>query len=80
LDRLRLDSSSGPVRLDRNRQAVVPVTLGRIDGTTGGAPSLRPVARIGEVDQTLGGLLAPSFSPGRAVADCTSAAPPAWAR
>jgi branched-chain amino acid transport system substrate-binding protein len=80
LDSLRLDSSSGPVRLDRNRQAVVPVTLGRIEGTTRGAPSLRPVARLGEVDQTLGGLLAPSFSPGRAVADCASAAPPAWAR
>ena len=28
LDSLRLDSTSGPVRLDRNRQAVVPVTLG----------------------------------------------------
>ena len=80
LDSLRLDSTSGPVRLDRNRQAVVPVTLGRIEGTREGAPSLRPVASLGEVDQTLGGLLAPSFSPSPAQTDCKRAAPPPWAK
>jgi branched-chain amino acid transport system substrate-binding protein len=77
---LQLDTPSGHVRLDRNRQAIVPVTLGRIEGSVQGAPSLRPVLSIPEVDQTLGGLLAPSVSPSPARTDCKRAAPPPWAR
>jgi branched-chain amino acid transport system substrate-binding protein len=80
LGSLRLDSTSGPIRLDHNRQAVVPVTLGRIQGTTRGAPSLAPVASIGEVDQTVGGLFGPSDSPSPAQTDCKRATPPPWAK
>ena len=76
---LQLDTPSGHVRLDRNRQAIVPVTLGRIEGSVRGAPSLRPVLSIPEVDQTLGGLLAPNVSPSPAQTDCKRAAPPPWA-
>jgi branched-chain amino acid transport system substrate-binding protein len=67
---LRLDSPSGPMRLDRNRQAVVPVTLTRIEGTKAGAPVLQAVRRLGEVDQTLGGLLAPGVSPASGATGC----------
>jgi branched-chain amino acid transport system substrate-binding protein len=77
---LRLDTPSGTMRLDRNRQAVVRVTLGRIEGTVQGAPSIRPVRSIGEVDQTLGGLLAPSVSPGPVQTGCKPGAPPSWAQ
>jgi branched-chain amino acid transport system substrate-binding protein len=80
LDSLRLDSTSGRMRLDRNRQAVVPVTLGRIQGTTRGAPSLRPVASLGEVDQTVGGLFGPGASPSLAQTGCKRATPPPWAK
>ena len=69
------------MRLDRNRQAVVPVTLERIVGRRkGGGPSLRPVTRLGEVDQTLGGLFGPSDSPSPAQPDCDRATPPRWAK
>ena len=77
---LQLDTPSGHVRLDRNRQAIVPVTLGRIEGSVQGAPSLRPVLSIPEVDQTLGGLLAPSVAPSPAQTDCKRASLPPWAK
>jgi branched-chain amino acid transport system substrate-binding protein len=77
---LRLDSPTGTMHLDRNRQAVLPVTLGRIEGSAHGAPSLRPVRSIGEVDETLGGLLGPSVSPGPSAAGCKAGAPPRWAQ
>jgi ABC-type branched-subunit amino acid transport system substrate-binding protein len=81
LDSARSDTLWGRVHLDRNRQAVVPVTLERIMGTTtGGAPSLRPVTRLGEVDQTVGGLFSPGDSPSPAHAECKRATPPPWAK
>jgi ABC-type branched-subunit amino acid transport system substrate-binding protein len=81
LDMARIDTPWGRMHLDRNRQAVVPVTLERIMGTTkGGSPSLRPVASIGEVDQTIGGLFGPSDSPSPAQTDCKRATPPPWAK
>ena len=62
--RCRLDTPSGP-------RAARPQSPGRRAGdarahrraATRGAPSLQPVASLGDVDQTLGGLLAPSDSP-----------------
>ena len=81
LGSVKVDTPWGRMRLDRNRQAVVPVTLERIVGTTkGGGPSLRPVTRLGEVDQTLGGLFGPSDSPSPAQTDCNRATPPRWAK
>jgi len=81
LDSVRLDTPWGRMRLDRNRQAVVPVTLERIAGTTkSGAPALQPVARLGDVDQTVGGLFAANDSPSPARTDCKRATPPPWAK
>jgi branched-chain amino acid transport system substrate-binding protein len=81
LDSVKLDTPSGRMRLDRNRQAVVPVTIERIMGTTkSGAPSLQPVSSLGEVDQTVGGLFGPNDSPSPAQTDCKRATPPPWAK
>lgn len=76
---LRLETPTGPVHLDANRQAVVPATLVRLTGTKPGAPSFQPVLRIPAVDQTVGGLFSPGSSPTRS-ADCRRATPPPWAR
>ena len=54
---LRLETPTGPVHLDGNRQAVVPATLVRLTGTKPGPASFEPVRRISAVDETLGGLL-----------------------
>jgi hypothetical protein len=77
---LRLATPAGPVRLDRNRQAIAPSTLVQLDGTAPGSPSFRVVRRIPAVDETLGGLLGPSASPSPATSACRRAAPPPWAR
>jgi branched-chain amino acid transport system substrate-binding protein len=80
LDAIRLSAPDGPVRLDRNRQAVVPATLVRIDRTRPGVLSFRRVRTIPAVDETLGGLLPANASPGPDTNDCHRAAPPPWAR
>jgi branched-chain amino acid transport system substrate-binding protein len=77
---LRLATPGGPVRLDRNRQAIATATLVRFDGRAPGRASFHPVRRIHGVDETLGGLLAASDSPSPARNDCRRAPPPPWAR
>ena len=77
---LRLETPTGPVRLDGNRQAVVPATLVRLTGTKPGAPAFEPVLRIPAVDQTLGGLFDARTSPTPDSRECSRAAPPPWAR
>jgi branched-chain amino acid transport system substrate-binding protein len=77
---LRLATPDGPVRLDRNRQAIGPATLVQIDGSVSGMPSFHTVRQIPAVDETLGGLLGPSAAPGPATSTCRRAAPPPWAR
>ena len=77
---LRLASPEGIVRLDRNRQAIVPATLDQFDGTAAGSASFHPVRRIAAVDETLGGLLAPNVAPSFANPGCRRATPPPWAR
>ena len=67
---LRLATPGGPVRLDRNRQAIASATLVRLDGTAPGRASFHSVRRIPGVDETLGGLLAASDSPSPARTDC----------
>jgi branched-chain amino acid transport system substrate-binding protein len=80
LGSLRLATPGGPIRLDRNRQAIATATLVRFDGTAPGRASFHSVRRIPGVDETLGGLLAASDSPSPARNDCHRAAPPPWAR
>jgi branched-chain amino acid transport system substrate-binding protein len=77
---LHLATPGGPIRLDRNRQAVASATLVRFDGTTPGTPSFHPVRTIPAVDETLGGLFAAGDSPSPARNDCRRATPPPWAR
>lgn len=69
----------GPVRLDAHRQAVVSTTLVRLRPPSAGA--LEPVQTVRGVDQSVGGLLAPSLSPNDRPASCRrGSAPPPWAR
>jgi hypothetical protein len=77
---LRLATPGGPIRLDRNRQAIATATLVRFDGTAPGRASFHALRTIPGVDETLGGLLAASDSPSPARNDCRRAPPPPWAR
>ena len=77
---LRLATPQGPMRLDRNRQAIVPAALVQIDGSVSGTPSFHAVRRIPAVDETLGGLLGPNAMPSPAASTCRRATPPPWAR
>ncbi len=61
LARLEVDLIGGRVHLDANRQAVVSTPLVRIAGT--GRGEHEPLRRSTGVDQSLGGLLAPSAVP-----------------
>ncbi len=71
LRRLRINLLGGPVRLDDNGQAVISTSLVRIgDPDAEGAPTLTAVSRRHGVDQSVGGLLAPSLSPGVRPAAC----------
>ena len=77
---LRLETPTGPVHLDGNRQAVVPATLVRLTGTKPGPASFEPVLRIPAVDETLGGLFTAASSPTARSSECARATPPPWAR
>jgi branched-chain amino acid transport system substrate-binding protein len=77
---LRLETPTGPVHLDANRQAVVPVTVVRLTSTKPGPASFEPVLRIPAVDETLGGLLSASSAPTARSSECSRAPAPPWAR
>jgi branched-chain amino acid transport system substrate-binding protein len=83
LARLRLELLGGPVRLDRNRQAVASTSLVRIEPAKadGGEPGLTSVRRIDEVDQSVGGLLSSAHEPSTRSARCARGQPlPSWSR
>ena len=77
---LRLATPAGTVGLDRNRQAIAQSRLVQLDERAPGSPSFHTLRRIPAVDETLGGLLAPSAAPSPATSACRRAAPPPWAR
>jgi hypothetical protein len=77
---LRLETPTGRVHVDGNRQAVVPATLVRLTGKNPGPPSFEPVLRIPAVDETLGGLFTARSSPAPRSSECSRATPPPWAR
>lgn len=79
LARVRFDLPSGPVYLDRNRQAVRNTYLKRVS-REGGKPVLRLVGVVPEVEQTFGGLLSRAPAPGPGSQPCRKATPPSWAR
>jgi branched-chain amino acid transport system substrate-binding protein len=72
----------GPQRLDTRHQAVVATSIVRIGAPAArsAAPTLAPVATTPGVDQSVGGLLAPSLVPGSQGATCRRTTPPPWAR
>jgi branched-chain amino acid transport system substrate-binding protein len=70
-----------PVHVDRNGQAVVSSTIVRIGPPADGGD--RPVEllhQIPDVDQSIGGLLAPGLRPASADQPCRRSPPPPWAR
>jgi branched-chain amino acid transport system substrate-binding protein len=79
LSRVAFDGPAGPVRLDRNRQAVVSVHLRRIEGRGRRARTV-PFRVVEDVDQSFGGAFdgstpAPSFESPK----CRRGPVPAWA-
>jgi branched-chain amino acid transport system substrate-binding protein len=79
LSKVAFDGPAGPVRLDRNRQAIVSVHLRRIEGQGRRARTV-PFRVVEEVDQSFGGTFdggtpAPSFESPK----CRRGPVPAWA-
>jgi branched-chain amino acid transport system substrate-binding protein len=79
LSRVAFDGPAGPVRLDRNRQAVVSVHLRRIEGRGRRARTV-PFRVVEEVDQSFGGAFDGSTpSPSFESPKCRRGPVPAWA-
>ena len=73
---VHLDSPLGPIRLDRDRQAIGPSYLSRV--TPGG---IRTVRVVPAVEHTFGGYFKPSDPPpGGTTPACKAGNPPPWAR
>lgn len=78
---LDVDLLGGPVRLDNHRQAVVSTSLVRIEPPGTREPGLEHLRTISRIDQSVGGLLSPSSTPGDRPARCHSGRrPPPWAQ
>jgi branched-chain amino acid transport system substrate-binding protein len=75
----RVEGPAGSVRLDRNRQAIVPTYLVRFDPAS---PSLLPTMKVvPNVEQSFGGYFdADTPPPSLTQPGCHRAPPPAWAR
>jgi branched-chain amino acid transport system substrate-binding protein len=80
LARLRIGLLGGPVRLDRNGQAVISTTLVRIKPPGAPDAGLAPVRTIRGVNQTIGGLVPPGMIPTDSPAKCRAGRRPPWAR
>lgn len=75
------NSPNGPLRLDRDRQAIISNTLSQIEVGAKGAPSVRTLRVLRNVEQTFGGYFGPSTpTPTVSRPVCHKATPPAWAR
>ena len=81
LARLRTVLVGVPVNVDRNGQSVVSSTLVRIGRpAVGGERTLTLLRQIPDVDESIGGLLAPGLRPASADVPCRRTPPPPWAR
>jgi branched-chain amino acid transport system substrate-binding protein len=76
---LELDLLGGPVHLDDARQAVISTSLVRIPPAGDTATPVR-LQTIDGVDQSVGGLLEPSLTPGDRPASCRRGPTPPWSR
>ena len=78
---LELDSPTGRIHLDRDRQAVVSNYLSRVVTDAKGKLMIRTLRVVPNVEQTFGGYFgARSAAPSRTDPLCRRAAPPPWAR
>src|SRR5262249_900583 len=81
LAHVQLHSPVGLIRLDHNRQAVVPNYLSRaVTGPDGKSP-FETVRVVRNVEQSFGGYFGVNSAPAtRTTPACRKATPPAWAR
>jgi branched-chain amino acid transport system substrate-binding protein len=81
LSRLTLETPTGLIRLDANRQAVAPAYLTQVSLDAKGKPTLRTLRVIPNVEQTFNGYFRRSTPPPSTNAPtCRQAKPPPWAR
>jgi branched-chain amino acid transport system substrate-binding protein len=79
LSKVAIDGPAGPVRLDRNRQAIVSVHLRRIEGRGAQARTV-PFRVVHDVDQSFGGAFrAGTPAPSLESPECRRGPVPAWA-
>jgi branched-chain amino acid transport system substrate-binding protein len=80
LARLSLETPTGTIRLDRNRQAITPAYLTRVGVDGDAKPVLRTVRVVPGVEQTFNGYFTGSTPPPNATSPaCRRATPPRWA-
>jgi branched-chain amino acid transport system substrate-binding protein len=78
---ITLEAPAGRIRLDENRQAVAPTYLSRVDVSEAGAPEVRTVRVLSDVEQTFGGYFKPDDPPpSRTAPACQQGNPPPWAK
>jgi branched-chain amino acid transport system substrate-binding protein len=81
LANIQLDSPAGPIRLDRNRQAVGPNLLSRFQRSRNGEVISRAIREVPNVDETFGGYFHTNGPPpSRTYPPCKHGNPPPWAR
>jgi branched-chain amino acid transport system substrate-binding protein len=81
LGRLTLETPTGVIRLDANRQAVAPAYLTQVSLDAKKKPTLRTLRVIPGVEQTFNGYFGRSKPPPSTKAPtCRQAKPPPWAR
>jgi hypothetical protein len=79
LAHLALETPTGTIRLDRNRQAIASAYLTRV--TPSRNPLLRTIDVVPNVEQTFNGYFSATTHPPSAVAPaCRRRPPPPWAR
>jgi branched-chain amino acid transport system substrate-binding protein len=79
LSRLRLETPTGVIRLDTNRQAVAPAYLTEVKVDGNGEPVLRTLRLVPNVEQTFNGYFRASTPPPSANSPaCRRAKPPPW--
>jgi len=80
LARIELDAPGGRVRLDDNRQAIVPVYLAQVSSSEDGRLSFRDLRTVEDVDASFGGRFEPGHAPpDRTEPPCEAGNPPGWA-
>ena len=81
LARVRLDSPTGRITLDRSRQAIVSSYLSKVGRDAKGRPTITTLRVVPRVEQTFGGYFTSSDPPiGRSSPACRKRTPPPWAR